>query len=89
MLLSAQRWPSKNMGCYDTVTFRCPRCDATLEVQSKAGESDMAYFNETDVPVVIAKAIDGEELWCTACDRKWRVTRLVKIDTVPMGLIRG
>ena len=74
------------MGCYDSVLFQCPRCDKEIEVQSKAGECAMSHISPSEVPVVIAKSIEGETVRCPQCHHMWSVVAKIKVDVIPMGL---
>lgn len=72
------------MGCYDTVTFRCPACNARIATQSKAGPCDLLAFGSGAVPLAIAACISGDDVQCV-CGKEW-VVRLDNPETVRMYL---
>lgn len=74
------------MGLYNSIYFACPRCDARLEAQSKAGDTECSTFESNEVPVVIAKDIENETLHCEACDRDWVIAATAQINTIVMVL---
>ncbi len=62
--MSLNRWRFK-MGMYDEINFSCPKCDARVEFQSKAGECCLSSFHEGSVPVHIAEDIVGDTVACS------------------------
>lgn len=74
------------MGLFDSVFFTCPRCEHSLEVQSKMGECVLASIDPDRVPVAIAQDILGETVWCGNCDQTWSVCAVNDIATVKMRL---
>jgi hypothetical protein len=42
------------MGMFDTITFRCPNCDAELSAQSKSGECLLNSYDRHAVPLSVA-----------------------------------
>lgn len=73
------------MGCYDTVTFRCPKCGTRLSNQSKAGPCDLLSYSEFSVPLVIAAGMSGDDVECRECDRTW-VVRAEAPPTIRLSL---
>ena len=61
------------MGCYDSVTFRCPKCGTVITEQSKAGDCDLLVFPSAEVPLRIAVDLLGESLHCGGCDSHFYV----------------
>lgn len=61
------------MGMFDSVMFRCPKCDSQMEVQSKAGECTLREYEPWSVPESIAKDIAGQTAFCDNCDKQYRV----------------
>jgi uncharacterized protein YbaR (Trm112 family) len=61
------------MGMYDEVALRCPKCDARLTYQSSAGECILRTHDADDVPEDIADGANDDTIWCTACDKQWRI----------------
>lgn len=74
------------MGMFDSVNFRCPECRGTVEVQSKAGPCNLENYSEDEVPAKVAADIVGEEAWCEACKRSWKVYSLNSPQLVMMRL---
>ena len=74
------------MGCFDSVYFRCPRCQDRIEVQSKAAECDLHDYEPDAVPAKIAADIVGERVWCARCDVSWTVVSINSPPTVVMRL---
>jgi transcription elongation factor Elf1 len=58
------------MGCFDTVVFYCPFCDAKNKYQSKAGNCDLKTYKAELVPAVIAESMDREEVNCDTCGKR-------------------
>lgn len=75
------------MGMFDTVVFTCPRCDAQLEAQSKAGKCSLRTINSYEVPIAIAGDLKGESVWCEECQRSWTIVALTLPQVTPMGLV--
>jgi hypothetical protein len=76
------------MGLYNTVVFNCPRCDARITTQSKADDG-YTDFSADSVPVKTAMDILGEIVWCSGCDRDYKIVKLDTPETVHLGLTRG
>jgi len=68
------------MGMFDTITFLCPQCKESLEVQSKAGDCLLNDFNFKEVPILIAEDIKGEKVYCGNCDLSFKIEL---DDTIP------
>ena len=73
------------MGCYDTVTFRCPKCQNRLSRQSKAGDCNLLSFSSKLVPLVVAADLQGCTVKCRHCSSEW-VLKLDAPSTVRMYL---
>lgn len=73
------------MGCYDTVTFRCPKCQGRISEQSKAGECNLLAFDSGRVPLAVASDIEGNILACRPCNLEWEI-KLDAPGTVRMYL---
>jgi hypothetical protein len=76
------------MGMYDVVVFTCPRCESDIEVQSKAGDCAMAHIDQGEVPIDIARSIEGETVECESrnCGTVWTVVVKSNPRVVAMGL---
>lgn len=74
------------MGMYDIVSFTCPRCDSKIEEQTKAGDCILADIDADEVPIVIAKSIEGNLVRCEKCDGLWTIVIKPTQSTVTMGL---
>ena len=61
------------MGMFDSIWFKCKKCEAPIEDQSKVGECLLINYDATSVPESIAKSIQGDELWCQKCHAKYIV----------------
>ncbi len=59
------------MGCFDTVTFRCPSCGKQTSEQSKAGGCDLKTYSLAKAPLRIISDLEsmGERgtLKCDHC----------------------
>lgn len=73
------------MGCYDTVTFRCPKCRNRLSEHSKAGECSLLAFDSGSVPLAVAADLQGTTVECVQCFSEW-VVKLDAPGTVRMYL---
>ena len=56
------------MGCFDTLTVRCP-CGGEIKLQSKAGDCTLSEYDLSDVPVEILGALNGCGGPCPKCKR--------------------
>ncbi len=52
------------MGMFDRVWAVCPKCNQTVEFQSKAGECTLQDYSINSVPPNIAQDIVGDEEMC-------------------------
>lgn len=75
------------MGMYDAVWFRCPDCGGGVEFQSKAGKCVLAEFDSDQVPVDIARSVEGDIRSCHECGRAWRAEISVPIKSVAMRIV--
>ncbi len=75
------------MGLYDTVNFRCPKCDGLISEQSKAGECGLYDFDSDSVPKGIANAILGKTVYCETCG-EYEIVMLNNPENVRMGLVK-
>jgi transcription elongation factor Elf1 len=73
------------MGMFDTVRFDCPRCDAPVEVQSKAAECTLTDFYSLTpfdasvvVPDRVAEDVKGRFVRCDDCEATFKVGAGVK-----------
>lgn len=67
------------MGMFDTVIFRCPKCNgATIFEQSKAGECLLIDYNSNEVPTEIALDILGNKVWCEKCNETFEIVSATK-----------
>lgn len=55
------------MGMFDSIYVKCPKCDTSQEVQSKAGECLLHSYDQDRVPIAIAADLNGEEVKCNHC----------------------
>lgn len=61
------------MGMFDSVWFRCPKCEEDMEAQSKAGECSLIDYRSSSVPESIAKDIAGEWVYCKKCKTSYQI----------------
>lgn len=78
------------MGCYDTVRFRCLRCNQRFTEQTKAGNCTLTDFDSQDVPLAIAASLVGESVFCPHCSAEFKMasqapTRTEVYLTYPNG----
>jgi hypothetical protein len=75
------------MGMFDTVLFACPSCDKQIEEQSKAGDCRLNDYDQSFVPVEIAKALENTEVHCSNCGNNFVVEYAFEVPkTAPMVL---
>lgn len=55
------------MGCFDTVKFRCPNCNAIIDAQTKGGVCASRYYDALSVPLDVAGGVVGEDVTCESC----------------------
>lgn len=61
------------MGMYDTVVTNCPKCGCRNEIQTKAGDCVLAVYSFKQVPVDIAKSLDGQVRRCDDCSHEYKL----------------
>ena len=75
------------MGIYDTVEFKCPKCNTSIYEQSKAGKCELRGYNQSRVPVAIADAFLGASVYCHGCGSNFVIdTVLPPVQYVSMEL---
>ncbi len=75
------------MGMYDTVHFRCPRCDNIIAEQTKAGDCVLRDIDSDEVPAEIAVTMIGDEVECDNCHKRWTITDCQPKKTVRLSLV--
>ncbi len=75
------------MGLYDTVYFRCPKCEELLNTQSKAGDCNLKDYDSDNVPYEIGKSLIGKEIYCNNCG-KFQICKFEMPETMRLGLIK-
>lgn len=60
------------MGLFNRVITMC-ECGANIEWQSKCGEYGMNTYRPENVPIEIAKDINGERAECYECKKSYRI----------------
>ena len=76
------------MGMFDRIWFKCPKCEADIEVQSKCGECILEDFNQVSVPPEIAKCINWSTIYCQECGAKVRIEYAIEPPhNVPMEAV--
>jgi len=73
------------MGCYDTVNFFCPSCDAHIPEQTKASTCDMRQISPSETPADIAIGMEGDMVWCPRCYEQFTIVSEV-VKTVKLKL---
>lgn len=72
------------MGMFDSVYASCPRCDESVEFQSKAGECRLSGYSPNSVPIVIALDLHNSSKTCPKCNKEVTLCMLQHISNVPM-----
>ena len=62
-----------NLGMFDSLYIKCPKCGHELEYQSKSGPCSLLCFNEKDLPVVVAIGLDNQVVECEFCRNNWEL----------------
>lgn len=62
------------MGCYDYITATCPNCNMKIEDQIKIHCNFQNYDLNKPVSISEAEAIQGTEVQCNSCFKKFEVT---------------
>ncbi len=74
------------MGIYNTVNFRCPKCENfTIEAQSKA-EDGFNNYNYDSVPQKTAEDIVGETVYCTMCNKGYKIIKM-ETNFIKLGIV--
>lgn len=72
------------MSCYVTVNIPCAYCEELVEFQSKAGDEESDTYNYLDVPLAIAKALNGMSHRCGWCGA--RLSAYMDTETPPISM---
>ncbi len=75
------------MGMYDSVYVDCPKCNTSIEFQSKVGHCALNGFSVSAVPMVIAEDLHGKQERCEHCDTIVRLEKPLTVDKVAMNVI--
>jgi transcription elongation factor Elf1 len=59
------------MGCYETITFKCPSCGAELSAQSKGGPCAMGMYSHDSVPLDVATDANRHAPYICDCGKSW------------------
>ena len=54
------------MGMFDTVYFKCPKCQHRIEEQSKSGPCMLKDYDIDDAPFTVVAGLLGPT-WCNNC----------------------
>lgn len=60
------------MSCFDTVVFKCTRCNVPMEVQSKSGKCELRKYSPNGVPLEVVSGL-GRGVVCKNCGENHRV----------------
>lgn len=55
---------------YDSVWVTCPVCNHRNSFQSKKGDCSAYDYRQDEVPIEIARDLDGEAIVCSNCGTK-------------------
>lgn len=66
------------MGCYNSIIFKCPSCQATIEVQSKAGSCSLETFLVEEASFQDLAEIEDSIIECRKCHSSYKI-KLQKI----------
>lgn len=72
------------MGMFDSVYACCPRCNESIEFQSKAGDCRLAGYSPSAVPMAIALDLDNSSEVCPKCNRTVTLHMPMRVDKVYM-----
>lgn len=80
------------MGCPDYIHTTCPKCQAAVKFQSKAGECKCRDYTIDAVPMEIASDLNGETIVCEGCGTTVKIsiptttpTRIAMQTTIGTG----
>ncbi len=73
------------MGMFDSVFVRCPKCGEEVEFQSKAGVCELKRYSANNVPPEIAQDISGDVQSCE-CGEMLKLITARPIERVQMVL---
>lgn len=68
------------MGMFDSVYLKCPKCKTDLEIQTKSGHCLLNSYELDEVPVEIARSLNGSTEKCYKCGHE---TTLEAVDEIP------
>jgi uncharacterized protein YbaR (Trm112 family) len=76
------------MGMFDTVYFKCPKCNGSVYRQSKAGECMLNNYTSDAVPIYIAADIVDDKIYCESCKESFTIIcdKIPTPQIVPMQL---
>ena len=63
------------MGMFDSVFIPCPKCEKSMEIQSKAGNCSLSVYSLENAPLKILMDIEGEYIFCSnpECDKTFKL----------------
>lgn len=62
------------MAVNNSIYFRCPRCEHSIEVQVSTGKHGLMSIDTDNVPWDIVEHILNQTVWCDGCGRESKVT---------------
>jgi len=78
------------MGMFDTVFIYCPHCSMDTRVQSKAGDCVLNNFDQSSVPVEIAKDLNMKRpMKCEHCEGMFTVVMMYSPAEEKMRHVRS
>jgi len=60
------------MGCYETITFKCPNCGEELAAQSKSGPCALGVYSHESVPINVAMDANRHAPFLCSCGKSWQ-----------------
>ncbi len=66
------------MGCFDSLYVDCPKCNGSIEFQSKSGYCAMSIYNRDNLPVEVAVGMQGDIEKCEACGQEVKLNCMLQ-----------
>lgn len=60
------------MGMFDSLLIKCPKCGKEMEWQSKSGPCCLESYKPNRLPVAVAQDLKGDVLGCQFCNTNFK-----------------
>ncbi|MCR4307082.1 MAG: hypothetical protein NUV80_00820 [Candidatus Berkelbacteria bacterium] len=75
------------MGMFDSIWFKCKKCGADIEAQSKSGECILANYDYTEVPTDVAEDANRHAPFVCKCGKRYEF-REIPAKTISLEIVQ-